>query len=150
MKEWPHPKTLKSLRGFLGLIGYYRNFFRNYGKIARPLTRLLKKNAFSWDDLAEQAFLSLKQAMCLTPVLAVPNFTNPFVLECDMPGTGLGAMLTQQGRALAFTSKQLCDRHLGKFTYEKDMMAILHAVDTWKPYLLGRHFKIKNDHHSLK
>ena len=88
--------------------------------------------------------------MCLTLVLAVPDFTFPFVLECDASSTGLGAVLTQQGRPLAFTSKQLCDRHLGKSTYEKEMMAILHAVDTWQPYLLERHFKIKTDHHSLK
>ena len=63
MQEWPHPKTLKSLRGFLGLIGYYRKFVRNYGNFAGPLTRLLKKIAFICDDLSEQAFLSLKQAM---------------------------------------------------------------------------------------
>ena len=88
--------------------------------------------------------------MCSTPVFAIPDFTHPFVLECDASGTGLGAVLTQQGRTLALSSKQLCDHHLGKYTYEKDMMAILHAVDTWQPYLLGCHFKIKTDHHSLK
>ena len=75
--------------------------------------------------------------MCLTPVLIEPNFTKPFVLECDASGTGLGVVLTQQGMPLAFTSKQLCDCQLGKSTYEKEMMAILHAVDTWRPYLLG-------------
>ena len=74
--------------------------------------------------------MSLKQAMCLTPILTIQYFTKPFVFECDASGTDLGAMLTQQGRPLAFTSKQLCDRHLGKSTYEKEMMAILHAVGT--------------------
>ena len=150
MQDWPRPKTLKNLRGFLGLTGYYRKFVKNYGKIAAPLTKLLRKNAFTWNDVADQAFSSLKQAMCTTPVLAIPDFSKPFVLECDASGTGLGAVLTQEGRPLAFTSKQLCDRNLGKSTYEKEMMAILHAVDTWRPYLIGRHFKIKTDHHSLK
>ena len=88
--------------------------------------------------------------MCSTLVLAMPDFTKPFVLECNTSSTVLGAVLTQEGRPLDFISKQLCDRHLGKSTYEKEMMAILHAVDTWRPYLLECRFKIKTDHHSLK
>ena len=68
--------------------------------------------------------------MCLTPFLSILDFTKPFVLECDTSGTSLGVVLTKQGIPLAFTSKQLCDRHLGKYTYEKEMMSILHAVNT--------------------
>ena len=109
MQEWHRPKTLKILRGFFGLTGYYRKFVCNYGKIVGPLSRLQKnKNAFLWDDLVEQAFLSLKQPMCSTPVLTVLDFAQPFVLECDASGTGLGAMLTQQGRPLDFTSNHIC------------------------------------------
>jgi hypothetical protein len=93
MQVWPRPTTLKSLKGFLGLMGYYRKFFCNYGKIESPLTNLLKTNAFVWIEAANQAFLTLKQAMCSTPVFAVPNFTNPFVLECDASGSGLGVVL---------------------------------------------------------
>jgi hypothetical protein len=69
--------------------------------------------------------------MCTTPVLVVPYFTKTFVLECDALGRGLGVVLMQEGHPLAFTSKQLCDHNLGKSTYEKEMMAILHAVETW-------------------
>jgi hypothetical protein len=83
-------------------------------------------------------------------VLAVPDFTKPFVLECDALGTGLRVVLTQQGMPLDFTCKKLCDIQLGKYSYEKEMMAILRMVDTWWPYLLGCHFKINIDHHSLK
>ena len=95
MTNWPCPKTLKNLRGFLVLIRYYRKLVHNYEKTIGPLTRLLKKNYFSWDDFIEQDFISLKNSMCLTPVLIVPYFTKPFVLECDASRTNLGVVLTQ-------------------------------------------------------
>jgi hypothetical protein len=150
MQDWPHPKNLKSLRGFLGLIGYYRKFVKNYGKIAAPLTTLLKKNSFTWTPVASQAFQTLKIAMCTTSVLALPDFKKTFVLECDTSGKGIGVVLMQEGRPLAFTSKQLSKKNLGKPIYEKEMLAILHAVELWHPYLLGKRFQIKTDYQSLK
>jgi hypothetical protein len=86
MKDQPHPKTLKILRGFLGLTSYYRMFVKNYGKIATPLTALLKKNSFTWTPTTAQSFQTLKMAMCTTLVLALPDFTKTFVLECDALG----------------------------------------------------------------
>lgn len=91
----------------------------------------------------KQSFISLNNSMCSTLILVVPGFTNPFFLECDALRTSLGAVLTQESRPLSFTRKQLCDDNLGKYTYEKYIMAILHDVDTWKPYLLGNCFKLK-------
>ena len=118
MQDWPHSKTLNNLRGFLGLTWYYCKFVKNYGKIATPLTALLKKNSFTWTPVAAQAFQTLKMAMCTTPVLALPDFTKTFVLECDALGKGIGAVLMQEGRPLAFTSKQLSEINLGKSIYE--------------------------------
>jgi hypothetical protein len=150
MQDWPHPKTLKILRGFLGLTSYYRNFVKNYGKIVAPLTALLKKNSFTWTPAIVQDFQTLKMAMCTTPVLALPNFTNTFVLECDSSRKGIGAILMQEGWPLAFTTKQLSERNLGKSIYEKEILATMHVVDLWRPYLLGKCFQIKTDHQSLK
>jgi hypothetical protein len=86
MQDWMHPKTLKTLRGFMGLIGYYRKFVKNYGKIVAPLTALLKNNSFTWTPVASQAFQTLKMPMCTTPILALPDFTKTFLLECDASG----------------------------------------------------------------
>jgi hypothetical protein len=150
MQDWTHPKTLKILRGFLGLTGYYLKFVKNYGKIATPLTALLKKNSFTWTPAAAQDFQTLNMAMCTTPVLALLDFKKTFVLECDASGKGIGIVLMQEGRPLAFTNKQLSERNLGKSIYEKEMLDILHAMDIWRPYLLGKRFQIKTDHQSLK
>jgi hypothetical protein len=105
MQDWPHPKTLKSLCGFLGLTGYYRKFVWNYGNISSLLTSLLKNNAFTWTLATDHSFQALKHVMCLTPVLTLPNFTNTFVLECDASGKGIGVVLMQYGIPLTFTSK---------------------------------------------
>jgi hypothetical protein len=150
MQYWPHPKTLKHLCGFLGLIGYYRNFVKNYGKIVAPLTPLLKKNSFTWTPAAAHAFQTLRMAMCTSLVLALPDFTKNFVLECDASGKGIGIVLMQEGHPLAFTSKQLSEQYLGKSIYEKEMLALLHVADLWRAYLLGKRFQIKTDNQSLK
>jgi hypothetical protein len=134
----------------LGLTEYYRKFVKNYRNIVAPLMTLLKNNSFTWTPKAAQAFQTLKMVMCTTLVLALPDFTKTFVLECDASGKGIDVVLMQEGRPLAFTSKQLSERNLGKPIYEKELLAILYAVELWHPYLLGQCFQIKTDHQNLK
>jgi len=114
---------------FLGLMGCYRKFFQNYGKIASPLIALLKKNGFNWTLAADQSFQALKETMCMNHMLEFPDFTNTFVLEWDASRKGIGVVLMQNGRNLDFTTKQLSKRHLVKSTYEKEMLSIIHVMD---------------------
>ena len=148
--NWPYPKSIKEVRGFLGLTGYYRRFVRHYGTIAQPITALLKANSFGWDEEAKVAWDTLKQAMIIAPVLALPDFNSTFIIESDASNTGIGAILSQKGRPIAFFSKALSPKLQAKSVYEKEMLAVLAAVKKWNAYLLGRHFKIKTDHHSLR
>lgn len=111
---------------------------------------MLKKQAFKWNSEAENAFENLKKAMTTTPVLALPDYTQEFVVETDASHGGIGAVLMQQGKPIAFFSKVLAPKHRGKSIYEKEYMALLNAVDRWRHYLQFKHFVVKTDHHSLK
>jgi hypothetical protein len=125
MQDWPHPTTVTELRGFLGLTGYYRKFVRNYGIIVKPLTTLLKKKGFHWDDKATEAFQALKQAMSTTPVLQLPDFQKQFTVETDACDTGIGAVLMQDQHPLAFLSKPLNSQHQQLPIYEKNFLPSL-------------------------
>ncbi|KAF3675302.1 hypothetical protein FXO38_04813 [Capsicum annuum] len=135
MLEWPTPKSLKALRGILGLTGYYRKYMSSYDAICRPLTNLLKKDAFIWNKEADIAFKALKTAMFSTPVLILLDFAKEFVVETDASHYGIGVVLMQKGKPVAYFSKVLSPKHRGKSIYEKEYMALLNAVDKWRHYL---------------
>ena len=148
--EWPVPRTLKQLRGFLGLAGYYRRFVKGFGSIAGPLHVLTKIDSFNWSPEAQAAFDGLKEALCKAPVLALPLFDKQFIIETDACGQGIGAVLMQEGHPLAFISRQLKGKQLHLSIYEKELLAVIFAVRKWRHYLLPGHFIIKTDQRSLK
>ena len=150
MVSWPTPTNTKELRSFLGLAGYYRKFVRHFAIIARPLTDLLKKHSiFVWTPDHQAAFDTLKSALSSAPVLATPDFSRPFCLETDACANGVGAVLIQCGHPLAYISKPLGPKTAGLSTYEKEYLAILLAVEQWRPYLQHAEFTIFTDQRSL-
>lgn len=149
VQNWPRPKNLKDVRGFLGLTGYYRKFIKHYGLISRPLSGFLKKSKpFVWTSVVEEAFLQLKAALTQAPVLAIPDFRKQFDLETDACDTGFGAVLMQDGHPVAYLSKPVSPKNQAMSTYE-ECMAIILAVEKWRAYLQHKEFIIRTDHQSL-
>ena len=148
--EWKIPTSIKHLRRFLGFEGYYRKFVKNYGRIVAPLTTLLKKDGFSWILEETKAFEHLKEVMCQAPVLATPNFTKTFIVECDASWNGIGTILMKEERPISSESYPIKGKYLHKGIYEKEMLAILHALKKWRPDLMGRDFKVETNYYSLK
>jgi len=135
VQAWPRPRSVKALRGFLGLTGYYRRFINNYGIIAAPLTALLKREAFLWSSAATEAFDALKQALTTAPVLQLPDFDKPFIVDCDASGTGFGAVLHQGDGPIAFFSRSVAPQHAKLAAYERELIGLVQAVRHWRPYL---------------
>jgi hypothetical protein len=150
ISSWPVPCSLKDLRSFLGLAGYYRKFIHHFGVICQPLTQLLKKGVhFIWTSEHDTAFSALKQALTSAPVLSLLDFASPFTVETDASAVGIGAVLMQHGHPVAFLSKALGPKTRGLSTYEKEYMAIIVIVQQWRSYLQHGEFTILTDHKSL-
>jgi hypothetical protein len=117
--EWPIPRSPRAVRGFLGLAGYYRKFVKTFGAIVAPLTALLRKEGFTWSVEAEEAFTTLKNAITTAPVLALPNFNQPFIVECNASTHSFGAVLLQDQHPVAFFSRPVAPRHRSLAAYER-------------------------------
>ena len=151
IKEWPQPTTPTMVHSFLGLAGFYRRFVRGFSVIAAPLHELTKKNAsFTWSDAHEDAFQSLKESLTNAPLLQLPDFTKTFELEVDASGHGIGGVLTQGGKPVAYFSEKLSGAELNYPTYDKELYALIRCLKTWQHYLWPKEFVIHSDHEALK
>ena len=150
IRDWTEPRNVTELRGFIGICTYYRNFVKNLSQLAVPLADLTKKGAFRWSNTAQQAFDRLKEVISSCPVLAFPDFTQPFVLECDASREGIGVVLMQGGHPIAFKSRKLLPHERLYPIYDKEMLAIMHALAKFRQYLLGNTFRVRTDHNSLR
>lgn len=148
--DWPVPRTITALRGFLGLTGFYRRFVRSYATLASPLTDLLRGTKFQWSLEADQAFTNLKLHMTTMPVLHLPDFSKIFVVETDASQVAIGAVLSQDGHPLAFFSKKMNPKMQAASVYVREMYAVTEAVKKWRQYLIGQQFHIFTDQKSLK
>ncbi|WVZ52224.1 hypothetical protein U9M48_003306, partial [Paspalum notatum var. saurae] len=149
--NWKQPKTVIEMRSFLSLAGYYRRFIKDFSKIAKPMTSLMKKNAkYMWSPNCEEAFQTLKKLLTSAPVLAQLDVTKPFDVYCDASGNGLGCVLMQEGRVIAYASRQLRKHEVNYPTHDLELTAVVHALTIWRHYLLGNTCRIYTDHKSLK
>ncbi|WVZ70321.1 hypothetical protein U9M48_018996 [Paspalum notatum var. saurae] len=149
--NWKQPQIVTEIRSFLGLAGYYRRFIKDFSKIAKPMTALTQKNAkFAWSPKCEEAFGTLKKLLTSAPVLAQPDITKPFDVYCDASGSGLGCVLVQEGRVIAYASCQLRKHEVNYPTHDLELLAVVYALKKWRHYLLGNTCHIYTDHKSLK
>ncbi|KAL4021115.1 hypothetical protein IC575_019905 [Cucumis melo] len=148
---WTRPSTVSEVRSFLGLAGYYRRFVENFSRIATPLTQLTRKGApFVWSKACEDSFQNLKQKLVTAPVLTVPDGSGSFVIYSDASKKGLGCVLMQQGKVVAYASRQLKSHEQNYPTHDLELAAVVFALKIWRHYLYGEKIQIFTDHKSLK
>jgi hypothetical protein len=151
IKEWPTPKSITEVRSFHGLASFYRQFVKDFSILAAPLTEIVKKFVgFKWDNEQDRAFIEIKERLCGAPLLALPDFSKTFEIECDASGIGIGAVLMQEKRQIAYFSEKLNGAALNYPTYDKELYALVRALETWQHYLWLKEFVIHTDHESLK
>jgi hypothetical protein len=151
IQSWPTPSTVTQVRSFLGLAGFYRRFVKDFSTIAAPLHELTKKGvSFNWGQSQEDSFALLKEKLTHAPLLQLPDFGKTFELECDASGVGIGAVLMQGGKPVAYFSEKLNGPVLNYSTYDKELYALIRSLQTWKHYLWSKEFVIHSDHESLK
>lgn len=153
--NYPVPKNVKDVRRLLGMATWYSRFVHNFASITSPITNLLKKTKtkFVWTDEADSAFNMLKTTLISAPVLATPDFSKPFIMHCDASDFGVGAVLIQgegdQERVIMYMSQKLSSAQLKYSTTEKECLAVLLAIEKFRPYVEGTAFTVITDHASL-
>ncbi|GJS38861.1 putative reverse transcriptase domain-containing protein [Tanacetum coccineum] len=151
VKNWASPTTPSEIRQFLGLAGYYRRFIEGFSKIAKPMTELTQKNKkFNWGEEQESAFQLLKQKLCDAPILALPEGSDDFVVYCDASIKGLGVVLMQRTKVIAYASRQLKVHEKNYTTHDLELGAVVFALKIWRHYLYGTRCVVFTDHKSLQ
>ncbi|GJX18917.1 putative reverse transcriptase domain-containing protein [Tanacetum coccineum] len=151
IKDWASPKSATEIRQFLGLAGYYRRFIEGFSKIAKPMTKLTQKNVkFDWGEKEEAAFQLIKQKLCSAPILALPKGSENFIVYCDASHKGLGAVLMQNEKVIAYASRQLKIHEKNYTTHDLELGAVVFALKLWRHYLYGTRCTVFTDHKSLQ
>ncbi|CAN6712698.1 unnamed protein product [Malus baccata var. baccata] len=155
VRHLPSPTSIREVRSFLGHTGFYRRFIKDFSKIAQPLCRLLQKEvAFEFDDACSTAFKQLKEALTSAPIITPPDWSLPFELMCDVSDYAIGGVLGQrknkQPHVIYYASRTLNDAQLNYSTTEKELLAVVFALDNFRSYLLGTKVIIFTDHAALK
>ncbi|GJW26734.1 putative reverse transcriptase domain-containing protein [Tanacetum coccineum] len=151
IKDWASPKTPTEIRQFLGLAGYYRRFIEGFSKIAKSMTKLTQKGIkFDWGEKEENAFQLIKQKLCSAPILALPEGSEDFVVYCDASHKGLGAVLMQREKVIAYASRQLKVHEKNYTTHDLELGSVVFALKIWRHYLYGTRCTVFTDHKSLQ
>ena len=149
--SWERPKSVFEIRSFLGLAGYYRRFIEDFSRLTTPMTRLTQKEVkFDWDDQCEEAFQELKRRLTSAPILIVPDKGQGYTVYCDASRGGLGCVLMQSERVVAYGSRQLKNHEQNYPSLDIELGVIVFALKIWRHYLYGERFKEYSDHKSLK
>ena len=149
--EWKPPKSVTEIRSFLGLAGYYRRFVEGFSVLAAPLTKLIRKGApFVWTNKQQEAFENLKKVLTEAPVLIQPESGKDFTVYSDASHVGLGCVLMQEGKVVAYASRQLKPHEVNYPTHDLELAAVIFALKIWRHYLYGEKCIIYTDHKSLK
>ena len=147
--DWPRPTNVTEVRSFLGMAGYYRRFVKDFAKIASPLTQLLHKDRqFDWSPSCETSFQELKQRLVSTPILTIPEGNEGYV--SDASRQGLGCVLMQNEKVVAYASRQLKPHELNYPTHDLELAAVIFALKIWRHYLYGAQCEVYTDHKSLQ
>ncbi|GJZ03768.1 putative reverse transcriptase domain-containing protein [Tanacetum coccineum] len=151
IKDWASPKTPTEIRQFLGLAGYYRRFIEGFSKIAKSMTKLTQKGIkFDWGEKEENAFQLIKQKLCSAPILALPEGSEDFVVYCDASHKGLGVVLMQREKVIAYASRQLKVHEKNYTTHDLELGSVVFALKIWRHYLYGTRCTVFTDHKSLQ
>eukprot|EP00253_Pinus_taeda_P020519 PITA_20519 len=148
--EWPIPKDVTDIRSFMGLPGYYRRFVEGFSRVAYPITSLHKKGkVFKWTLECQKSFEQLKHLLTTAPILSIVDPNKDYVVCTDASKEGVGGVLMQEGRVIAYQSRKLKEHEQKYSAYDLELAAVIHALKMWRHYLLGRKFLLLTDHHSL-